>query len=195
VLGYDGTVLLPRMIHAGDGRVSGLHFGTYDYTAALGISGEHQAMDHPVADHAKQAMALAAAQTRVRLSDGSSNVLGPDAFVPEIWAEHTRLVRRSLARGLYQGWDLGPVHLPSRFAATFLFFSLGHHLETAFDRVRAYLGHEGFVAIGYLDEPATAQALASFLVRGVDCGAVEADRVGGAAALPELRELAARRFG
>jgi citrate lyase beta subunit len=195
VLGYDGTVLLPRMIHAGDGRVSGLHFGTYDYTAALGISGEHQAMDHPVADHAKQAMALAAAQTGVRLSDGSSNVLGPDAFVPEIWAEHTRLVRRSLARGLYQGWDLGPVHLPSRFAATFLFFSLGHQLETAIDRVRAYLGHEGFVAIGYLDEPATAQALASFLVRGVDCGAVEADRVGGAAALPELRELAARRFG
>ncbi len=195
VLAYDGTAPLARMIHAGDGRVSGLHFGTYDYTAALGISAEHQAMDHPVADHAKHVMALAAAQTGVRLSDGSSNVLGPDERVPAIWADHARLVRRSLARGWYQGWDLGPVHLPSRFAATFLFFGLGRHLDSAIERVRGYLGHEGFSASGYLDEPATAQALAGFLLRGVDCGAVDAERVGGVTGIEELRGLAARRFG
>ncbi len=195
VLAYDGTAPLARMIHAGDGRVSGLHFGTYDYTAALGISAEHQAMDHPVADHAKHVMALAAAQTGVRLSDGSSNVLGPDERTPAIWADHARLVRRSLARGWYQGWDLGPVHLPSRFAATFLFFGLGRHVDSAVERVRGYLGHEDFSASGYLDEPATAQALAGFLLRGVDCGAVDAERVGGVTGIAELRGLAARRFG
>jgi citrate lyase beta subunit len=195
VLAYDGTAPLARMIHVGDGRVSGLHFGTYDYTAALGISAQHQAMDHPVADHAKQVMAVAAAQTGVRLSDGSSNVLGPEPRTRELWAEHARLVRRSLARGYYQGWDLAPVQLPSRFAATFLFFAGGPHLDVAVERVRAYLGHDGFTSSGHLDEPATAQALASFLLRGVDCGATDADVLGDEAQRAELRALATRRFG
>jgi hypothetical protein len=140
-------------------------------------------------------MALAAAQTGVRLSDGSSNVLGPDERVPAIWTDHARLVRRSLARGWYQGWDLGPVHLPSRFAATFLFFAPSRHLDSAIERVRGYLRHQGFSTSGYLDEPATAQALAGFLLRGVDCGALDAERVGGVTGLEELRGLAARRFG
>ena len=61
--------------------------------------------------------------------------------------------------------------------------------------MRGYLDHEGFSTSGYLDEPATAQALAGFLLRGVDCGAVDAERVGGVTGIAELRGLAARRFG
>ena len=75
VLGSDGTVLVARMIHASAGRCAGLHYGTYDYSADLGISPDQQSLEHPVADHAKAVMQAAAAGTGVRLSDGSTNLL------------------------------------------------------------------------------------------------------------------------
>ena len=75
ILGPDGTALVARMIHAGDGRVTALHYGTYDYSAFCGIPAAYQSMEHPVADHAKLVMQAAAAGTGVRLSDGSTNVL------------------------------------------------------------------------------------------------------------------------
>ena len=55
---------------------------------------------------------------RVLESDGSTNVLpiGTPDEVAAAWANHLRLVRRSLARGYYQGWDLHPAQLPTRFA-------------------------------------------------------------------------------
>ncbi|MEU6642351.1 aldolase/citrate lyase family protein [Saccharomonospora sp. NPDC046836] len=170
VLAADGTVALPRIVRAADGRCSGLHFGTYDYSAALGISGAYQSMDHPAADFAKQFMQLATAGTGVRLSDGSTNRLpvGDADAVRGAWAEHLRLVRRSLERGFYQGWDLHPHQLPSRFAATYAFFRDG--LPAAAGRLRDYVRRtEG----GVLDEPATASALATYLLRGLDCGAVD----------------------
>ncbi|TKG71334.1 DUF6986 family protein [Prauserella endophytica] len=169
VLGGDGTVALPRIVRAAGGRCSGLHFGTYDYSAGLGISGAYQSMDHPAADFAKELMQVAASGTGVRLSDGSTNRLpvGDAEAVHGAWAEHLRLVRRSLERGFYQGWDLHPHQLPSRFAATYAFFR--ETLPSAAARVRDYVRKtEGAV----LDEPATAQALAAYLVRGLDCGAV-----------------------
>ncbi len=127
VLGPDGTATVARLVHAAAGRCDGLHFGTYDYTAALGIAAAHQAMDHPVADHAKNVMLLAAAGTGVPVSDGSTNLLpvGSAEQVRAGWARHFRLVGRSLERGLYQGWDLHPAQLPTRFLATFLFFRTG----------------------------------------------------------------------
>src|SRR6266545_3226673 len=70
VLAADGTAAVARMIHAAGGRCVGLHYGTYDYSAACGVAASHQAMDHPVADHAKAVMQAAAAGTGVRLSDG-----------------------------------------------------------------------------------------------------------------------------
>ena len=39
VLGPDGTATVAAMIRAAEGRCVSLHFGTYDYTAALGIAG------------------------------------------------------------------------------------------------------------------------------------------------------------
>ncbi|WP_418606571.1 DUF6986 family protein [Georgenia sp. SUBG003] len=91
------------MVHAGQGRVTGLHYGTYDYSASLGISAAQQSLEHPAADHAKAVMQLAAAGTGVRLSDGSTNVLpvGEPESVRSAWALHARLVRRSLERGYY----------------------------------------------------------------------------------------------
>jgi citrate lyase beta subunit len=179
ILGSDGTALVARMIHAGAGRVTSLHYGTYDYSASCGIAAAYQSMEHPVADHAKAVMQVAAAGTGVHLSDGSTNILpvGGQAAVRRGWTLHARLVRRSLERGYYQGWDLHPAQLPTRFAATFGFYRDG--FDSAAARLRAYTGGGDSE---YLDEPATAVALAGFVLRGVECGAVDdtevADRVG-----------------
>lgn len=180
VLGPDGTALVARMIHAAEGRCTGLHYGTYDYSASCGIAAAYQAMDHPAADHAKAVMQVAAAGTGVRLSDGSTNVLPVGEHVHEAWALHMRLVRRSLERGFYQGWDLHPAQLPTRFAATYAFYREGASL--AAERLRAYLSK---AESGFLDEPATARALAGFLRRGLECGALEASEVGFDVALLE----------
>ncbi len=174
ILGSDGSALVARMIHAGGGRVTGLHYGTYDYSASLGVAAAYQSMDHPVADHAKDIMQLAAAGTGVFVSDGSTNVLpvGDREAVHAAWRLHFGLVRRSLARGIYQGWDMHPAQLPTRYAATYLFYREG--LETAGARLRAYVSGGNS---GYLDEPATAAALASYVLRGLECGAVDPDEV------------------
>jgi citrate lyase beta subunit len=175
VLGVDGAATVARMVHVAEGRCVGLHYGTYDYSAACGIAAGYQAMDHPVADHAKAVMQVAAAGTGVRLSDGSTNVLpvGDTAAVQAAWRLHASLVRRSLERGFYQGWDLHPAQLPTRYAATYAFFRDGVDAATA--RLSDYLGRR---QAGVLDEPATARALAGFLLRGLDCGALDADEVG-----------------
>jgi citrate lyase beta subunit len=174
VLAADGTATVARMVHAAEGRCVGLHYGTYDYSAACGIAAGDQRMDHPVADHAKSVMQVAAAGTGVRLSDGSTNRLpvGDTDAVHAAWGEHARLVRRSLHRGFYQGWDLHPAQLPTRYATTYAFFRDGAPAAT--ERLTAYLARR---STGIADEPATARALAGFLLRGLDCGALDADEV------------------
>lgn len=60
---------------AGD-RCAGLRYGTDDDSAALGVAAAHQSPpDHPVAEHAKAVMQVAAATAGPRVVDGSSNVL------------------------------------------------------------------------------------------------------------------------
>ena len=166
ILGPDGTALVARMIHAADGRCTGLHYGTYDYSAFCGIAAEYQSMAHPVADHAKLVMQAAAAGTGVRLSDGSTNVLPVGDNVRTGWQLHLELVGRSLERGFYQGWDLHPAQLPTRYAATFAFYRRG--LDQAATRLRNYVRRSDSAI---LDEPATARALADFLLRALHCGA------------------------
>ncbi len=192
VLGADGTALVARIVHGSDGRLTGLHYGTYDYSAFVGIAAGQQSLEHPVADHAKLVMQAAAAGTGVRLSDGSTNVLpvGDADDVHEAWLNHHRLVTRSLERGFYQGWDLHPGQLPTRYAATYAFFRTG--LPSALERLQAYAEQRAGGAIA--DEPATARALADFVLRGLDCGAVDAGEVQESCGLgdKELRGLARR---
>lgn len=190
----DGTVAVARMIAAGGGRVSALHYGTYDYSAACGITAAYQSMAHPVADHAKAVMQVAAAGTGVWLSDGSTNVLpvGTTEEVHAAWRLHASLVRRSLERGFHQGWDLHPHQLPTRYLATYVFYR--EAFAPAAARLRSYLGAESG---GVLDEPATAQALAAALVSGVRCGALDEAEVAEAAGTDTktLVGLASRRVG
>ncbi|MET7900758.1 aldolase/citrate lyase family protein [Streptomyces sp. NPDC005355] len=178
ILGPDGRATVARMIDAADGRATGLHYGTFDYSASCGVSAAHQSMDHPVADHAKAVMQVAAAGTGVRLSDGSTNVLpvGPTERVHDAWRLHHRLVRRSLARAYYQGWDMHPGHLPTRYAAVYAFYREG--LEAAAARLAAYVDRTATSGSGGIaDEPATAKALSGHLLRGLDCGALDGAEV------------------
>ena len=148
ILGPDGTSPVARLPHAVPGRISGLHYGTYDYSASLQISAEYQSMEHPVADFAKEVMQLAVAGTGIRLSDGSTNIIPVGDNVEQAWQLHGRLVRRSLERGYYQGWDLHPAQLPSRFAATYAFYRQG--LPAAAARLRNYVEQTGG---GVMDDP------------------------------------------
>ncbi|KIZ17199.1 DUF6986 family protein [Streptomyces natalensis] len=174
ILGPDGRATVSRMIEAAKGRATSLHYGTYDYSASCGISAAHQSLDHPAADYAKTVMQVAAAGTGVRLSDGSTNMLpvGTTDRVHEVWRLHHGLVRRSLARAYYQGWDMHPGHLPTRYAAVYAFYLEG--LEQAASRLAAYVAKAGG---DVADEPATAKALAGYLLRGLDCGAVASGEV------------------
>ena len=189
VLAADGTVPVAAILHRSAGRVTGLHYGTYDYSAYLGISARYQSMEHPAADHAKQVMQVAVAGTGVRLSDGSTNVLpiGDPPAVLAAWQLHARLVRRSLERGYYQGWDLHPAQLPSRFIATYGFYLDG--LPESYERIRRYVDRS---ESGFMDEPATARALAGFIGRAVACGAATPHEVAQATGIDsaKLAELA-----
>jgi citrate lyase beta subunit len=193
ILSTGGTATVAQMIHAADGRCAGLHYGTYDYSAAVGIAAFQQRMDHPAADHAKAVMQVAAAGTGVPLSDGSTNVLpaGPPEAVRAGWALHARLVRRSLDRGFYQGWDLHPAQLVTRYLATYDFYRSGAAAAGA--RIAGYLSRQ---AGGVLDEPATGAALAGFLLRGLACGALSGAEVVAACGAPvaALHGLARREL-
>lgn len=172
VLGVDGTAPVARLAAAAPGRIAGLHYGTYDYSAALGIAAPDQSLEHPAADHAKSVMQVAVAGTGIRLSDGSTNVLPVGDRAREAWRLHARLVRRALERGFPQGWDLNPAQLPTRYLATYAYY------REAYPEVASRLRHVHERTSGaVLDEPATMRALAGFVLRGLRCGAITDDEV------------------
>jgi citrate lyase beta subunit len=176
----DGRLAIPRFIAAGGQRVTGLHFGTYDYTAACGLGADQQHLAHHACDFARHVMQVSAAGTGVRLSDGSSNVLpvGDTAAVLRAWQVHYGLVRRSLEHGFFQGWDMHPAQLVTRYAAVY-----GYYRESLAGDAQRLAAYATRVSGGVLDEPATAQALSASLLRAVDCGAASIEEVTAATGL------------
>ena len=171
IVDANGRVALPSLVAAAQGRMVGAHFGVFDYTAACGLPAQEQRLDHPACDFARHVMQVALAGTGVRLSDGSTNRVPRDdttAAMTDVWGHHAGLVRRSLAHGFFQGWDLHPSHLVSRFAAVYAFHLAG--FEDTTRRLGAW--HTASASGDVLDEPATIRALQASLRRAVDCGAV-----------------------
>jgi citrate lyase beta subunit len=176
VIGPDGSVAAPRILEAAGGRLTAMHFGVFDYTAALGLMPWEQRLDHPANDFARHALQVALAGTGVSISDGSSNVVPASDRTDDVhaaWRVHADHVRHSLRHGFYQGWDLHPAHLVSRYAAVFGW--LLPHLDDAASRVRAW--RRGVEAHGVLDEPATVASLLRYLRFAVSSGAVDEDEV------------------
>jgi hypothetical protein len=172
VLGPDGAAAAPRILEAGDGRITAMHLGVFDYTASLGLMPWEQRLDHPANDFARHVLQVALAGTGVWISDGSSNVVPASertADVRAAWRVHADHVRHSLSNGFYQGWDLHPSHLASRYAAVYGW--LLPHVRDAIERVAAW--RDGASAGGVLDEPATITSLLRYLRFAVASGAVD----------------------
>ena len=190
VMDANGRSALPALIPAAKGRLQAAHFGTYDYTASMGITAAHQRMRHPVCEHAKRVMQAAYAGTGVWLSDGSTAILPVPvhssregaltpaqraenrAGVHAAWRLHADDVRHSLAGGFYQGWDLHPAQLVSRYAALFEFFLQG--LDAAGERLRNFVAKAAQATLvgDVFDDAATGQGLLNYFLRAVQTGAV-----------------------
>ncbi|HUG84611.1 MAG TPA: hypothetical protein VMM13_08590 [Euzebya sp.] len=174
VLDDGGTVALRAIRRVSAGRLRSVHFGVFDYTAAVGLPAGGQRLTHPACDVARHLMQITFAGTEVRLSDGSTNAR-PAADTAEavhrVWRRHADDVRHSLAHGFVQGWDLDASHLVSRYAVIYADLLTG--IEEVMDRLAAWYGQTTPGEV--LDEPATVTVLHRVLRRAIDCGAVTAE--------------------
>jgi citrate lyase beta subunit len=208
-----GESNLPLLAGAARGRCVAAHFGTYDYTASSNITAEHQSMTHPVCDFAKHMMQVAFAGTGLWISDGATNVLpvpphraapgGPPltpaqaeenrAVVHRAWRLHAEHVRHSLVGGFYQGWDLHPAQLVTRYAALYHFFLEG--LDSASDRLRNFVQKAAQATLvgEVFDDAATGQGLLNYFLRAVNCGAITEEEALERSGLT-LEELRGRSF-
>ncbi|NUR55829.1 MAG: phosphoenolpyruvate kinase [Acidobacteria bacterium] len=191
-----GAAALPAFVRAGEGRIVAAHFGTYDYTASLGITAAYQHMRHPACDFARHVMQVALAGSGVWLSDGATNVLpvavhpaGPHApltvaqqaenraAVHRAWKRHYDDIRHSLTNGYYQGWDLHPAQLVTRYAAVYGFFF--ESLDAASERLRNFIAKAAQATLvgEVFDDAATGQGLLNFFLKALNCGAVGEDAI------------------
>lgn len=179
--------MLPALMDAARGRCVAAHFGIYDYTASLGITAAHQHMLHPACDFARSMMQTSLAGTGLWLSDGATNILpiAPHrgSLTPEqvlenrtvvhrAWKLHHDHVRHSLDNAFYQGWDLHPSQLPTRYAAVYSFFLEG--LDQASERLRNFIAKAAQATIvgDIFDDAATGQGLLNYFLRAINCGAI-----------------------
>ena len=211
ILAADGSSVLRALVAAGGGRVRGAHFGTYDYTALCGITAAWQHMRHQACDFAKHMMQVALAQTGVTLSDGSTNIMpvathiasGSRALtaaqrrdnldaVHRAWRIHFDAVTHSLVNGFYQGWDLHPAQLPTRYAALYAFFQAALPAATA--RLRNFVekATQATLVGDVFDDAATGQGLLNFFGRALSSGAITMDEARKTGLTP--RELQGRSF-
>jgi citrate lyase beta subunit len=193
LLGPDGSSPLPGMLAACEGRCTGAHLGTYDFTASCSITAAYQAMRHPLCDLAKGLMTLAYGSTGIFLSDGATNLMpvGPHrgnalsaaeraqnrAVVHSAWRLAHDNIRHSLRNGFYQGWDLHPAQLPVRYAATFAFFLEG--FEQAAERLSNFVEKAAQATLvgEVFDDAATGQGLLNYFLRALNCGAIRLEDV------------------
>src|SRR5262249_39915001 len=142
--------------------------------AAAISTAAHQHMLPPACDFARPVMQVALAGTGIWLSDGATNVLpvGSREAIHYAWRLHAQHVRHSLVNAFYQGWDLHPAQLPSRYAAVYAFFLEG--LAAASERLRNFVDKAAQATLvgDVFDDAATGQGLLNYFLRAVNCGAI-----------------------
>jgi len=208
IIDSEGRINLPLLLRAARGRCTAAHFGTYDYTASCSITAAHQHMMHPACDFAKHMMQVSFAGTGIWLSDGATNImpvglhrasagqpLTQDQIeenrevVHRAWKLHFDHIQHSLTGGFYQGWDLHPAQLPTRYAAVYSFFL--ESLDAASERLRNFVEKAAKATLvgDVFDDAATGQGLLNYFLRALNCGALspeESVRLSGLT-LEELR--------
>jgi len=183
----QGSVPLLKMVEACAGRCRAAHFGTYDYTASCKITAAYQDMLHPACDFARDVMQVALAGTGIWISDGATNILPVEphrgdltpaqveenyAAVRDAWRLHYDHVQSSLRKAYYQGWDLHPAQLPTRYAAIYSFFLQG--LDAAGERLHNFVSKAAQATLvgDVFDDAATGQGLLNFFLKALNCGAI-----------------------
>jgi citrate lyase beta subunit len=190
ILNAKGESNLPGFLDAARGRAIAAHFGTYDYTASCNITAAEQRMDHPACDFARHMMQVAYSGTGLWLSDGATNILpiGDRDTIHRAWKLHVDHIRHSLVHAYYQGWDLHPAQLPTRYAAVYTFFLEG--LAAATERLRNFMDKAGQATLvgDVFDDAATGQGLLNYFLRGMNSGALtESEALATGLTLDELR--------
>ena len=191
IINSEGRINLPLLLQAARGRCVAAHFGTYDYTASCSITAAHQHMMHPACDFAKHMMQVSFAGTGIWLSDGATNIMpvGPHrategasltqdqidqnrAVVHRAWKLHYDHIQHSLEGGFYQGWDLHPAQLATRYAAVYAFFL--ESLDAASERLHNFVEKAAKATLvgDVFDDAATGQGLLNYFLRAINCGAV-----------------------
>ncbi len=188
IFAVDGRAAMPSFVKAARGRCSGAHFGAYDYTAACGITVADQDLLHPACDFARYMMQVSLGGTGVYLSDGATNLLpiaqhkgenlSPEQIaqnrstIHAAWKLHFDHCRHSMSNGFYQGWDLHPAQIVSRYAAVFSFFL--ENVDVAASRLKNFVEVAARATLvgDVFDDAATGQGLLNFFLRAINCGAI-----------------------
>jgi citrate lyase beta subunit len=187
IINEQGEIALPNLLDAARGRCIAAHFGTYDYTASCSITAAYQNMLHPACDFARSMMQVSFGGTGIWLSDGATNIMpvGPHKgeltaeqaaenvlVVHRAWKLHYEHVRHSLENAFYQGWDLHPAQLPTRYAAVYTFFLEG--LDAASERLKNFVEKAAQATLvgDVFDDAATGQGLLNYFLRAINCGAI-----------------------
>ena len=195
IINAGGESNLPGMLDAARGRCIAAHFGTYDYTASCNITAAHQHMTHPACDFARNMMQVAFGGTGIWLSDGATNIMpvaphrasqNDPALTEEqiqenrltvhrAWKLHYDHIQHSLENAYYQGWDLHPAQLPTRYAAVYSFFL--QSLDAASERLSNFVEKAAKATLvgDVFDDAATGQGLLNYFLRAINCGAITED--------------------
>ena len=137
-------------------------------------------------------MQVSFAGTGIWLSDGATNIMpvAPHRFVEgnapltqeqieenravvhRAWKLHYDHIQHSLVTGFYQGWDLHPAQLPTRYAAVYAFFL--ESLEAASERLKNFVEKAAKATLvgDVFDDAATGQGLLNYFLRAINCGAI-----------------------
>jgi citrate lyase beta subunit len=209
IINATGQINLPLLLAGARGRCVAAHFGTYDYTASCSITAAHQHMMHPACDFAKHMMQVSFGGTGIWLSDGATNIMpvAPHRFteggtpltaeqivenrlvVHRAWKLHFDHIQHSLEGGFYQGWDLHPAQLPTRYAAVYSFFL--QSLDAASERLKNFVEKAAKATLvgDVFDDAATGQGLLNYFLRAINSGALTEEEAVGLSGLTvaELR--------
>lgn len=209
IVDEHGGIALKSLVEAGNGRIISAHFGAYDYTASLGIAGDHQHLNHAACNFARQMMQIALAPLNIRLSDSVTTELPIPVYKGEnltetqvrennlsvcrAWRKHFNNVTNSQINGFYQSWDLHPAQLVARYAAVYAFFLESKDAQAA--RLKGFIAKatQANLTGNTFDDAASAQGLLNFFTRALSCGALNEAEIFDAADL-SAEDLRAASF-
>jgi hypothetical protein len=189
----ESVLDIESLVRMAPGRISSVHFGAYDFTSELGITGSYQDINHPASDFAKHLIQLKLAGSGIRLSDsvtpimpiaphkatdiGELEKLENRKVIQNALKVHYKSVALSMEKGYFQSWDLHPGQLIARYAAVLAFFR--NEAEEQGERLRAFLrkATQATLTGNVFDDAATVQGYLNFFRKAFRCGALNGDQI------------------